>query len=494
MDPQKIVLGFWILFFSGLVGLLVKFVLDQMNNDAEITWREYVQGLIVIGLIFSVVGVNIGWSVARNSLKSFNEFWGGWEKAAYTQPITCTKDGACVYEYSCDPYTVPVQHCESKSDGNGGTTTECHTDYETRYHDCPVYTTETSYYVDDTLGQTHEFASHCVDANPVRWGVGTSDFEQNHSAPNACVGVPADWAAVDYRVNVIHQPGPAFKKNVYDNLVIAADQELYKEYAGYVRDYVDAGVMPMVASPDKIHNHYLAEPIYFVGWQPADPNKWIEYIRYMDGGFGDELHGTVHVVIVQSPMADMNPDRYITSMKAYWQDPEYCGDNCFAKNGVLVVIGTKNGVTADWTRCETGMPVGNTDLINVCMSPNPEINPLAGVLLTPEATLGLVVPEPYVREDGKNKVRVLHPNPGGVESLIWGLKNPLTVFVRISMSGKDADDVGTGFTYLDELIRPNKDQQRNIVIVCTLLSMVVWVVFGYVGERVRSYRRSSRRF
>jgi hypothetical protein len=136
-------------------------------------------------------------------------------------------------------------------------------------------------------------------------------------------------------VNAIHQPGPAFRRTCAQP-VIAADQG-YTKYAGYVQDYVDAGVMPMVASPDRIHDHYLAEPIYFVGWQPADSNKWVEYIHYMDG-FGEELHGTVH-----GDCSEPNGgcDRIATLLGNPIKRDKDFGDNCFAKNGVLVVIGTR---------------------------------------------------------------------------------------------------------------------------------------------------------
>lgn len=482
---EKFMLGFWIFLFAAICGLIVKFILDMQNNDKEVTWNEYLIGLAITGIALSFLGVSIGWGMARNNLKSFNELWGGWEAAVWPEGIVCTKDGQCIFTYPCDPWITYTTECDSRDkDGN---CTSSHQEPHTHYHSCPIFTVETNYLISDTFGDTHTIASHCIDPNPQRWGLGTSDFEQNQSAPNACVGAPAFWSAADYRVNILHQPGPAFKKNTYDNLVIAADQELYKEVGTYVQEYLDAGLLPMVVSPDKIHDYYLTEPIYFVGFVPSDPGYWQDVMRYLDGGFGDELHGTVHVVITQNPLIDLNPDRYIASLKAYWQDPKYCGDNCFPKNGVLIVVGT-NGVYTTWGRAETGMPVGNTDLIQHAM-----LGDLTNIAVTPEALLGRVVPEPYIREsDGKAKVRVLHPNPGAVESLIWGLKTQETIFVRISMKAKDPEDVGTGFNYLDSLIRPTKTQQRWIVAVCSILSTGIWLAMALYGERKRARRRQSQ--
>ncbi len=480
---EKFILGAEIFLFASIVLFAVKAILDVTNSDYEVTWNEYIVVTIVVGLVLSFGGVQIGWAQARNSQKSFNEIWGGWENGAWPVDFGCTKDGPCIHEYPCDHYITYTTECNGYD--KDGKCTGTHQEPHDNWHACPVYTKETSYLMSTNLDQEFEFGNHCVDLNPVRWGIGSSDYEAGQTAVNACVGIPPAWEAVNYRVNVIHQPGPAFKKNTYENLVIAADEEMFKKYDGYVQEFLAAGILPMVVSPEAIHDYYLTEPIYAVGWAPQNPAQWQEYIRYLDGAVGEELHGTTHVVIIQSPIADRNPQRYITTLKAYWQDPKFCGDNCFPKNGILIVVGTTDGSTVAWARAETGMPVGNRDLIN-----HAEID-LVGVALTPDALIGRIIPEPYVRDDGKNKVRALHPNPGAIETLVWGLKFPETKFVRISMKAKDADDVGTGFNWLEEMIRPTKTQQRWIVFWCSLLSLIPIGIVAANGERPRRRSRSS---
>ena len=138
-----------------------------------------------------------------------------------------------------------------------------------------------------------------------------------------------------------------------------------------------------------------------------------------------------------------------------------------------------------WARATTGMPLGNEHM-QVAIR-----NELKGVALTPEALIGEVSGEFYHREsDGKLKVRGLH-GQGVLERVLWGLDNPQTQFVRVSMSGDDPDDVGTGFLYLDSEIQPDAGQKFWIVFWSFWVCMVGWGVVAMYGER--PWRRNRRR-
>jgi hypothetical protein len=202
---------------------------------------------------------------------------------------------------------------------------------------------------------------------------------------------------------------------------------------------------------------------------------------------GGELEGDLHPVIAQDPTVSSNPDAYILALKAYWQDSGVRGDDCLSENGIIAVLGTRDGQTVSWARAETGMPLGN-EYMRMAIR-----NELEGVELTPQATLGDVHGEFYGREkDGERQVRAI--GQGGVlHTILWGLEDPATGFVQTGMTGDDAGAVGGGFLYLDSEIQPKPGQKARIVLVTFLLSCVVWVVFAFAGGTRRRHRGARTR-
>lgn len=195
---------------------------------------------------------------------------------------------------------------------------------------------------------------------------------------------------------------------------------------------------------------------------------------------GEELQGDLHLVIVQNSFIDGNPDGYLLALKAYWQSPKF-GKDAISKNSIIVVLGT-DGSKVNWARAITGMPLGN-EVMLLALSNN-----LKDVALTPKDVIGSVKGEFYwkEKEDGTKKLKVRGIQEDGmVQRVLWGLDDPQTKFVRISMSGSDSSDVGGGFSYLKKQIQPTASQRRWIVFFTILVSGIVWVVFAFVGTRVR---------
>jgi hypothetical protein len=198
---------------------------------------------------------------------------------------------------------------------------------------------------------------------------------------------------------------------------------------------------------------------------------------YLNAALGSELQGDLHLVILEDLAASINPDAYILALKAYWQDPEVWGDNCLSKNGIVVAIGTTDGETVAWARAQSGMPLGNEQMVVAIR------NELQGVALTPERVIGIVRGAFYVDEgDGELMVRGTGES-GVLRRVLWGLDDPQTTFARISMSGDDPRDLGGGFLYLDSEIQPKPGQKLAIVVATFLLCCVVWLVFALIGER-----------
>jgi hypothetical protein len=268
----------------------------------------------------------------------------------------------------------------------------------------------------------------------------------------------------------------------YDNLLLASDKTNLKAFSAQIQQYKDAGVMPTLQFG--IRDFYYADKVYFVGFNPPDRSVWETVHAYLNSGVGDELTGDMHLILVQSDLISANPDAHLMAVKASWQNPEEYGKDALSKNGIIVEIGTYDGITAAWGRAITGMPLGNESMIV-------EIKNVKGTPMTPEALIGVVRGEFYqkVKDDGsvKTKVRTIGLD-GFLRQTIWGLVSPDTKFVRQCMICDDAGDTGTGFTYLANEIEPTTGQKWMIGIIAFIFCLVGWYVFAQIGDYKRRYR------
>jgi hypothetical protein len=451
-------------------GIVIAILVRIFSSDFRITLGEYVVGMAFFTIIIAPIVSGVGFNMAKNDLITFNEYWGGWEVSANVEQIPCQKDGNCARTYQCEPYEVCHQVCDGHDED--GNCTGYHQECTTYYHACPYCDLEYTYTVTTTVGG-FTIAANVLPDNPDahRW-TGTYDYDYNIPSwviSQAGTGIPQFWAEVNARI-MGGNPGPATRGNTYNNYILPADDSLMQSYSPNIDRYLAAGLLPSVIPPASIYSFYLVDKVYFVGFTPADAQAWYEAARRFNGAFGNDLQGDLHLVIINSSVAAGEPDAYIGALRAYWQDPDVFGDNTFAKNGVLVVLGTNDGQTVSWGRATTGMPSGNYDLQIVIR------DRVAGTLLTPEAILGDIHGELYVREDGKTKVRTVHSGGtyGYLEDVFWGLSDPSTAFVRQSMSADDPEDVGNGFLYLDSQIEPKPGQKTLIIAIAFVLGLMVW--------------------
>lgn len=414
------------------VGLIVRYITD------EISWTEYaIVTLILCPLVAGAI-VGIGWNMAKKNLAEYHEYWNGWEMLAHVVEVMCTRDGPCIREYSCDPYTVTYS-CNCDDDG-------CSTCTRTEYHDCPYATKEYDYYIDTTLGQYAVGLGHFA-PNPIPW--------RSRSIPDGVPrGAPEIWIQAKTRIEA-GVPGPVTKRMDYDNMILASDNTLLKAWSDDIDVLLDAGWLPDLER--SVHTFYYADKVSFIGYEPENPVAWQNALSYLNAALGTERQGDLHLVIVQG--LPVSPDTYINALKAYWQNPERFGKDAISKNSVIVAVGTGDGYTVGWARAETGMPLGNDAFITRIKSE------MKGVPLTPEGVIGVVCGEFY--ENGSSKVKVRGARSGGaLANLLW---DDVYGFVRVSMSGDDPDDVGLGFRDLWYEIEPTVGQR----IVMVLLSLVL---------------------
>ncbi|MBI2449924.1 MAG: hypothetical protein HYV47_00130 [Candidatus Nealsonbacteria bacterium] len=449
---------------TGLAGLILKFVFDLTKNHNNITWKEYLIGILVISIALVPSVTAIGWKIAKSNNLSFNEYWNGWEKEAVWTVIPCSRDGPCRNTYSCDPYVVMVPYtvCDSKNN--------CTTQYraETRYHNCPYANEEWTFGVDTTLG-FYSIDSYRFPENPQAHRWRSYEPIPQYAINRAGSGFPTFWSAVKARLDA-GKPGPVTKRMTYQNYLLASDQTILKQYSSEIERFNALKLLPPVKS--NIVDMYYADKAQFIGYTPKDAGDWQRNLMYFNAALGMELQGDLHLVIVQNETISANPDAYLLALKAYWHNKDVFGDDAISKNSIIVVVGTKNGDSVAWVRAVTGMPLGNEQMIVAIRN-----FPWENVPLTPDAVIGTVNGEFYTaaQDDGSKKIKIrgVH-NGGALERIIWGLDKPQTKFNRVSM--KD-------FNYLSGEIEPTGKQKFWILFVTFLVCLPVWLVFIAVGER-----------
>lgn len=445
---------------AAFAGLVVKWYLDHTDHQLEITWLEFGLGMLAAVFVVAPLTAWLGWKIAVNSLVDYREYWNGWETAAIAEPIRCTRDGPCAHEYDCDPYIVMVSYsCNCDDKGNCSTCTRP----ETRYHDCPYVTVETNYSIDTTLGG-YSINTHRFPENPQasRWRASHSIPE--HVIRRAGAGEPPFWTAAKARLDS-GAPGPVCKRMSYENYILASERTILKQYSGDVQKFRDAGLFPELTHD--VYDFYLADKAYFVGWKPDDPRAWQSSLRYLNAALGTEFEGDLHLVIAQSDAVAGNPDAYVNALRAHWHDTERYGRDAFAKNAIAVVVGTNDGVSIEWARAFTGMPIGNEALTTAVR------NELKKTELDFEKFIGA----------------------GSVlRKILWGIGNPDTRFQRISMAARDETDKGSGYLYLRDEIQPTTGQLVVIGIVVFILCGGLWLAAAVVGERMSHGSRSRGSF
>lgn len=461
------------IFASAAIGIALKVILDRRRSEAEISTRELVVGVgVAVPVVVAVITI-IGWNMAVSNKVTFHEYWNGWELAAKSESISCTRDGQCRWEYDCDPYSHI--HVDTDCDSKGKCTTD--TTFHTHYHSCPYVVSEGKYWMETTLGK-YEIARGRLPLGYLPWRVGVT--VPQWVVDQAGVGSPPFWLQARDRIDLGNPSGVTVVKE-YPNLILTSDETVLRQNSDSVEFYRSLNLLPPPAKGT--HDYYFADKVAFVGSSAANEKDWQKAVANLNAALGNELKGDLRLVIVADREAVRNPARYTLALQAYWLDPKFHGRDTVAKNTVTVVVATRDNKTVDWARCFTGMPVGNEFLIGAVN------RDLEGTALEPDVLVGAVQGEFYnkVRADGTEKPDAVgrHGN-GKLEKLIWGLDDPNTRFSRVSMQAKDSEDLGPGFRELWTEIEPDEDQKAWILIAALFLSLSVWFILAFfIGQRHR---------
>ena len=126
--------------FTMVIGLAAKFYLDKVQSRNRIDNKELTVISIVMLILVIPLTAYVGIQVSLTNQVTFHENWGGFEVRAEWIRQKTQRDGNMKHYYQGDPYQVWVDTSYTDSDGNYHS--EGH--YETRYHDIPYTTEETS--------------------------------------------------------------------------------------------------------------------------------------------------------------------------------------------------------------------------------------------------------------------------------------------------------------------------------------------------------------
>lgn len=444
----------FIAFFSAmLIGLVVK-CLQWSGTEGVVLNRLPTCIAAILVFVVAMATTCVGSNIAVQNAVTFNENWNGYEVRANWQRITCTRDGPCTYEYDCDPWIHVHVETRTVKNADGSTRTETYTENHTHYHECPYVTEEWVFSIDTTLGAYH--IAHNVPDNPQPW-------RERVAIPDRLPrGVPEFWQAAHDRIGR-GDPGPVVKRMEYENYILANQNTILKQFSGSIERYKAAGQLPGLSNKP-VHTWYWADKVFFVGVKSE--SNWQFELNQFNAALGMELQGDMYLVIVDAN-AITDPDDYTMALIAYWGSEKHFGKDAISKNGIVVVLGTRDGKTVEWARAQTGMPIGNENMLLDVQ------NTLPGTALTPAAVLGHPRAAALSQKPGSSRyIATVEHTAGALEKVMFGEHR----FERVCMKCDDPEEQGkAGYKYLKGEIQPSGGAKFLMVLVTVFLSLLIWV-------------------
>lgn len=415
----------------------------------------WIPGIFILLLIPNIVLVNWQFDKAVRSRATSIEYWHTSPERLFVNTVRCvrTKDkNPCQAVYRCDSYS-----CNCDDDG-------CHT----CYHQCPYAAFELQHVEEYATGDTRIIRGNQLPEDPQGHRYRSSEPIPQSVIAEVGVGAPPLWLQYKEQAEQgIFRPVTLEKQ--YLNWFVAlserdaylgsVDSEWVQRFANRIPD--------LKRSPNSDDS---IDFIYTVAYEmsPNERGEWVYWLNNMLPAAGMELQASVRVVLVEDADALEHPGEFATAVQIDWSSQKH-GENLLPKNSAVFVLFVEpGGGQIAKARVFTGMPIGNVGLQTV-----ENLEPiLVSQPLEPERLMGGITTK---RGDGKIYYRI-SDNPGTITSLLWGLDNPNTKFVRVSME----DNFGN----LRKLAKPSLEQSSLIVLFIFLLNLmaaagvaVAWVVF-----------------
>lgn len=470
---------------TAVLGVVAKIITDKRGDTRYmITKWELVVASLAMLFVFIPLTAYLGYNAAIQNQVSYNENWSGWELEAVLTKHKNYEDGSQRHDWvETRMEWVDETYTDTVPDGKGGTKTVTKTRRVLKPvdHYIPYTTEEWTMTVRHTLGDT-QIAYRFLPENPnnYRFRRGVRVPEQRFKSTT---GYHPFWLEVRERIRN-DDPGPVTLRFSYDNFILASQSSILKKYNDSIERYTTQKLLPDLNS--KIRDPYFSDRVYFVGTRP--PGDWQSAINRFNAALGSTLQGDLHLVIVDANKVT-DQHNYAGALTAFWQSEKF-GKDALSKNGIVIILGTKDGKTIAWSKASTGMPMGNEHLLQQIEQE------LKGVSLDPQTLLGNPEGSIAVKTDkatGKPKQYVKVTNSSSeLEKLIWGPYK----FDRVHMTDKDGD---VGYSYLLMELQPTTVQIVFILLVITLLACIAWGICIAVGPQTyqairESFNRRRRRY
>ncbi len=450
-----------------LIGITAKIILDKKESEYRITGTEFGVALVIMLCLIIPLTSWIGVKVAIQNQVTYNENWNGWETAARVVRNSTHEDGS-MRHYWIETRTETYTEDETYYDSKGNAHTRTVTKTKQVDHRIPYTTEEWDFVVDTTIGPV-TIATGFLPENPnkykFRWLVSVPE-----SRYASTTGYHPYYLDVKARLER-NDPGPVTLRRTYDNYILASQHTILAKFNDSIDRYKKDNLLPQIVRAPT--GYYNSDRVYFVGG-PKATGDWSTASRRFNAALGHTLQGDLHVVIVSTEKV-LDRDNYGGALMAYWQSPEF-GVDALSKNGIVVIIGEKDGKVA-WANAYTGMPMGNEYMLLEIR------NTLPGTPVDATALLG----HAEAKLAGGNKVNVVN-SQSALEKIIWGSNK----FQRVHMTDKNG---GVGYTYLLQELEPTTGQMIWILVIITFLAGIAWAICIYAGpdtyEAIKDWFRQT---
>lgn len=260
----------------------------------------------------------------------------------------------CRHTELCDPYTVWETEWYTGTDGKQHSRPKS----VTKWNECPLESHEYTYRLTAVAYHTYTFtlADHI-------FGPESRHLRGNDGGISRTV--PAQWQHAKDSL-AAGNADPITVPDTYENYILGSESELLQEHSGDIKALEAKKLLPSVLAP--IHDHFLADKVSFVGMDPGNAATWQDRLMRFDAAFGTLKQGDMRVVALRASALPLgiSPEDYIRALKAHWQSD--FGKNAFPKNAVVLVLAVDDsGQNITWARAETGMPIGNHEMLTSLM-------------------------------------------------------------------------------------------------------------------------------
>jgi hypothetical protein len=372
----------------------------------------------------------------------------------------------CVHTELCDSYLESRQ--EAQYDANGKLT-GYKTVWDTKWHDCPKDTYEYTYTLTAKAYNVYTFTIAQDIFGPLSRHIRGNDS----GIPR---DVPAQWQKAKDDLDA-HHSDSMMHWDTYQNYILGSESKDLEDSSDDIQLLLGKKLLPSMVT--SLHDNFLSDKVSFVGCHTGNEAVWQNDLMDFNAQFGTLKQGDMRVVCIQASAlpASISPEDYIRALKAHWQSD--FGKDALPKNAVVLVMAVDDAnTTIKWARAETGMPIGNHEMLDALNFR------LGGQPFDPDKVFGQTTAT-VSQVEGKPKVTYL---PGLDTTPDEGIV-PLTVmhdhaFKRACMGCTDENEKDQqGFVDLKELI-PIPFWVAFLTVVIMLLIVIVLCaaalsVYGY---------------